>query len=253
MPPTQYPQPPVMNASPVQQPQQLQQWPQQRGYNNSNQFPQPPRGPTNKGTQGIPYAYGQLPANVDPKDPKSQHPIPGSFNRHTLNPKTQSFVPHAAQPQPSMGSPYKPANSHPHGGITPSGGSPHMAFNGYAQAIPVATPPFNGPSSFGMARQGSSNSLPPYHGPSPQHLPPGPRMPLQPPPYGHPPQQQPHIHGPPPPVMKATPMQPPHHIPQHKAPLVHGGMTAGAPQPPYSTLPTYGNPNTLPQKPPTSI
>lgn len=43
----------------------------------------------------IPYAYGQLPASAstNPADPKSQHPIPGSFNRHAFNPKTQSFVP----------------------------------------------------------------------------------------------------------------------------------------------------------------
>ena len=55
---------------------------------------QQPRGPMAAGSQNtIPYAFGQLPSTANPADPKSQHPIPGSFNRHAFNPKTQSFVP----------------------------------------------------------------------------------------------------------------------------------------------------------------
>lgn len=98
----------------------------------------------------IPYAFGQLPSTANSADPKSQHPIPGSFNRH-LNPKTQSFVPG------STGLPVPQPMSH-HG--SPHHGSPHLTYNAY-------TPPqqqFNSNGiGYNMARQGSNNSLPSYH------------------------------------------------------------------------------------------
>merc|ERR1712000_148580 len=74
---------------------QQQTWqttPYTPGYQGSSG---PPAAPGIRTAQpGIPYAFGQLPANLNPNDPKSQHPIPGSYNRNSaFNPMTQSFVP----------------------------------------------------------------------------------------------------------------------------------------------------------------
>ncbi|OTA87027.1 hypothetical protein M434DRAFT_35560 [Hypoxylon sp. CO27-5] len=172
--------------------------------------PQPQGTP---GSVGIPYAFGQLPANANPHDPKSQHPIPGSYNRHAFNPKTQSFVPGNGmmQVQPPM----PPYNMGGHG--SPQVGSPHLAYSAYSSPAPPQ--PYVGGPSYGMSRQGSNNSLPAYH--APQHLP-----------------QHPSAHLPQaPPQMPNKPNVPPPTGP---------GQT-------YSHLPTYGNPATLPQKPPTGI
>lgn len=91
----------------------------------------------------IPYAFGQLPSTANPADPKSQHPIPGSFNRHAFNPKTQSFVPG------NPGMPMQHTMNHH--------GSPHMPYNGFPQQQ------FTNGMGYNMARQGSNNSLPSYH------------------------------------------------------------------------------------------
>lgn len=185
--------------------------------------PYPPRAPAPTASQaqagGVPYAYGQLPANTNPHDPKSQHPIPGSYNRnHAFNPKTQSFVPggnalHPVQPpQP----PFTAPGSH-HG--SPQIGTPHLAYVPYPAGVP---PSYGG--GYGMARQGSNNSVPPYHGPSHvQH----PLMQNMPPP----PQQMPQA----PTQMPGRPACPqgPNHI--------------------YSHIHTYGNPASLPQKPASGV
>lgn len=191
--------------------------------------PPGPPGPSGVHTHnGIPYAFGQLPANANPSDPKSQHPIPGSYNRnHAFNPKTQSFVPggNTMPPVQAPQPPYTAPGSH-HG--SPQIGAPHLVYSGYQQPIPQ---PYGG--GFGMARQGSNNSMHGYH------------------------LQQPHVtpphsqHGPPIP----NPNQPPvHHIPQN--PSAHIPARPSIPQGPnqmFSHLPTYGNPATLPQKPATGI
>jgi hypothetical protein len=186
-----------------------------------------PTGP--QGHMGIPYAYGQLPANINPHDPKSQHPIPGSYNRnHAFNPKTQSFVPGGGggmapvqPPQP----PFTAPGSH-HG--SPQVGSPHLAYpGGYQQPM---SQPYGG--GYGMARQGSSNSMPAYSSPRVAHI-----------------QHAP----PPPPVM---PQNPPHMAPQPLPPhysIPNRPNIPQVPSQPFSHLPTYGNPATLPQKPATGI
>ncbi|KAL0942199.1 R3H domain-containing protein [Colletotrichum truncatum] len=189
-----------------------------------------PRGMSAPPTQNtVPYMYGQLPANVNPNDPKSQHPIPGSYNRHAFNPKTQSFVPGGGMapmqpPQP----PFSAPGSH-HG--SPQIGSPHLAYAGYQQQ-PGPPAPYGVVAGYGMARQGSNNSIPPYHASPAQHphhlnaIPqgPGPHIPTQ-----HPPQH--------------LPQNPSPHIPNKPAiPQGPAGQT-------FSHLPHYGNPATLPQKP----
>ncbi|KAF5542571.1 R3H domain-containing protein [Fusarium napiforme] len=186
-----------------------------------------PTGP--QGHMGIPYAYGQLPANINPHDPKSQHPIPGSYNRnHAFNPKTQSFVPGSGggmapvqPPQP----PFTAPGSH-HG--SPQVGTPHLAYpGGYQQPM---SQPYGG--GYGMVRQGSSNSMPAYSSPRVTHI----------------------QHAPlPPPVM---PQNPPHMTPQPLAPhysIPNRPNIPQVPSQPFSHLPTYGNPATLPQKPATGI
>ncbi|KAL1874891.1 hypothetical protein Daus18300_003432 [Diaporthe australafricana] len=178
---------------------------------------------------GIPYAYGALPVNVNPSDPKSQHPIPGSFNRHAFNPKTQSFVPGngMGQMQPPPG-PYSGYGAPQQGSpqITP----PHLHYQGYQAGPPMGQPPYGNANGYNMMRQGSNNSLPPYHAPPPnvQHVPHVPHVPHQLPP--HPPAQGP-------PHIPSKPSMP------QGLPMAHGQ--------PYSNLPTYGNPATLPQKPTT--
>ncbi|KAK3499394.1 uncharacterized protein B0T23DRAFT_16640 [Neurospora hispaniola] len=165
---------------------------------------------------GIPYAYGQLPANANPNDPKTQHPIPGSYNRQTLNPKTQSFLPgNAMLPMQPPSGPYASSN-HSSPQFLPA----HMNYGGYQQPMPPPPQAGYGPGPMGyaMSRQGSNNSMGPYHHAPPQH-------------HAMPPNASPHIAhskvagGPPPPTGPAGPQG-------------------------YSHLPTYGNPASLPQKPP---
>ncbi|KAM0271081.1 hypothetical protein ACHAQH_009230 [Verticillium albo-atrum] len=188
--------------------------------------------PRGMSSSGVPYAYGQLPVHINPNDPKSQHPIPGSYNRHAFNPKTQSFVPGGGmapmqQPQPSFSAPGSHHNS-------PQIGSPHLSYVGYQQPGPLG--PYGGPAGYGMARQGSNNSAPLYHPPPPQHpqhmMQSGPGM-------SYMPQQPPH--------QAITQNPPPHHIPNKPvAPQGPAGQT-------FSHLPHYGNPATLPQKPSTGM
>ncbi|UKZ91972.1 uncharacterized protein TrAFT101_006939 [Trichoderma asperellum] len=199
--------------------------------------PYPPRGPTPSGPPaqgGIPYAFGQLPANINPHDPKSQHPIPGSYNRnHAFNPKTQSFVPGSngmPPPMQPLQPPFTAPGSH-HG--SPQIGTPHLAYGGY----PSAMPPHPYAGGYNMARQGSNNSIAAYHTPPPLVAPPH--------------------------VQHMPAMQSLQHIPQPQHILqnqqVHVSGRANIPQGPnqmFSTsshLPAYGNPATLPQKPATGI
>lgn len=213
---------PILPAAPPPQ-----NW--QPGYT----APYPARGPPPPSSgppphPGIPYAFGQLPAHTHPNDPKSQHPIPGSYNRnHAFNPKTQSFVP-GGNGMPSVQAPQPPftaPGSH-HG--SPQIGTPHLAYVGYPSSVPH---PYAG--GYNMARQGSNNSIAAYH--APQHI--------------NPPHAQ---HGPP--IQSLPHIPPPQHLPQN--PPAHVPSRPNIPPGPhqvFSHLPTYGNPATLPQKPASGI
>ncbi|KAH8893161.1 hypothetical protein GQ53DRAFT_645307, partial [Thozetella sp. PMI_491] len=237
-----YPQPQQQNGG-YAQPQPGYAQPPPPTYNQPTPQAQfPPRSvppPT-----GIPYAYGQLPANANPKDPKSQHPIPGSYKGHggSFNPKSSSFVPGPngggmgpmqAPMQTPMQAPIPASMQGPHPTFYPGSGSPqfnspHMSYSGYQQPIPPQHPQGIPPpavygaanNSYGMVRQGSNNSIPPYHagplGPphGPQSLPPNPAP-------------NNHIHH------------------NNGKPVVAQGGPAQA----FNHLPNYGNPATLPQKP----
>ncbi|KAK4168891.1 hypothetical protein QBC43DRAFT_284141 [Cladorrhinum sp. PSN259] len=225
---SQQPQPPSQPQPPViphhqPQPQQLPPPQQQQPAYTQNAYP-PPRGSPAPPAPGIPYAYGQLPVNVNPNDPKSQHPIPGSYNRQAFNPKTQSFVPssgipmHAPPPNHYGGTSSHQSSPHP------QFSSPHMSYAGYQQPVPPMPQPVYGPvpGPYSMARQGSNTSMTQYHGPPHPH-----GTQIMPPVPG----------GPPPPHMAGMP------------PKVNGGPPG--PGQVFSHLPTYGNPASLPQKPST--
>lgn len=217
-------------GSPVSASQQQSGW--QQGYN-SPSYPSRTTAPSTPHMHpGIPYAFGQLPAHVNPHDPKSQHPIPGSYNRnHSFNPMTQSFVPggNGMPPPPGPQPPFTAPASH-HG--SPQIGSTHPAYTGYQQGVPQ---PYGG--GHGMVRQGSNNSVPGYHPP--------PQMTTQ---YGHRPP-------PPHPAAQNLPQAPLQHVNPNQSAHIPPRPT-GPPQGPshvFSHLPTYGNPATLPQKPATGI
>lgn len=192
------------------------------------------------GSQGsIPYAFGQLPSTANPADPKSQHPIPGSFNRH-LNPKTQSFVPgNNGLPVP------QPISHHgsPHNG-SPHHGPAHLNYNAYTPPQQQQQPQFGSGMGYNMARQGSNNSLPSYHA--------SPHM-----------AQRQMMH---PGMAQGLPHGLPQSMVQNMPSNVQQIMGAGLPQGPQhgshgmshngqpgTHLPHYGNPATLPPKPPTGV
>lgn len=213
---------------------QQQVW-TQPGYNQPAFPPRAPAPTSGSAHGGIPYAYGQLPVNANPNDPKSQHPIPGSYNRnHAFNPKTQSFVPGGngmpvvPPPQPPFTAPGS------HHGSPQIGTPPHLAYGAYPPSVPQA---YGG--GYVMARQGSSNSMPGYH--TVQHVP-SPHM------------QQPQL--PPMPTMSHAPPPSQQHLPHNSPAHIPGRPPVPVPQGPgqiYTHLPTYGNPATLPQKPATGI
>lgn len=200
----------------------MQQWPQQNAFQGAYtqgqqrppvlqaQIPQPIK-PLNT----IPYAYGQLPSTANPADPKSQHPIPGSFNRHAFNPKTQSFVPGNGgtvhQPLPQHSSP------------------PMMHYNNFPPPQQYSTTQQygNGNLGYNMARQGSNNSLPSSYHASP-HMATRPVM-HQGMAHGHP----------------SMPPMPP--MPQGMPQNMNTGHQHG------SHLPHFGNASTLPPKPPPAV
>lgn len=161
----------------------------------------------------IPYAYGQLPnTGGNPADPKNQHPIPGSFNRHAFNPKTQSFVPGASI---GMSNALSQQGSSHHG--SPHHGSPHSNYSSY-----IAPQQFGNTMSYGMTRQGSNSSLPSYHAsPRQSHRP-----------------------------LLGAGIASPHHLPQPHVNLQQSSQSNNLPG---SHLPNYGNPSTLPPKPPTGV
>lgn len=193
---------------------QHQSWSQPQAYNNpAPQSPYQSRvSPVQMGN-AMPYAhypFGQLPAHLNPHDPKSQHPIPGSYNRHAFNPKTQSFVPgNGMSPVQASIAPYNASGMHG----SPQIGPAHLAYGSYSSANQQ---PYMGGSAYGMSRQGSNSSLPPYH-------------------------QNPHI-----PHMGTQAMAMKSGIPPQ-------GMPPGVGQQSFTHLSNYGNPASLPQKPPSGI
>lgn len=198
-------QPPAFNGQAPPSPYQGQSVPAQAQVNTGYMI------------NGVPYAFGQLPVHVNPNDPKSQHPIPGSYNRHAFNPSTKSFVPgNGMSPVQSVLTPYN---------IGPAQGSPqigraHLSYGTYGSPSQQS---YMGGPGYGMSRQGSNNSLPPYH--QSQHMPQ-------------------HASAPLPQMPQSMPMKPS---------MPGQGMPPGVGHQGFAHLPNYGNSATLPQKPPSGI
>ncbi|KAI9835545.1 MAG: hypothetical protein M1819_001996 [Sarea resinae] len=173
-------------ARPQTQPPQ-QQWTQPY-YPNSYPAPFPAQGarspadsqnfsPVN--SRG-PYPYGQLPqpsfnSSSSSSPYQSQHPIPGSYNRQTFNPQTQSFIP---------GSGYGMNQAERYGSQPPADINPQYTGQFAAQQMPAHVPhqamtqggpaPFS-PGQFPQGpsiRQSASTQNMPYasHQPSPNQL-----------------------------------------------------------------------------------
>jgi hypothetical protein len=134
----------------------------------------------------------------------------------------------------------------PHG--SPQVSSTHM-YNNFSSS-PGMQPPFMAaPPTYGMSRQSSSNSISPYHphGPPPQHQ------------HQH---QHQHMaqHSGPPHLQQMAPQlgspllqQHMGHPMQAKAAMGSTGHQQHGPPQGFTSLPNYGNPASLPQKPPSGI
>jgi len=172
---------------------------------------------------GIPYAFGQLPAN-DTKDPNRQHPIPGSYNRtSSFNPQIQSFVPgnyrmgHCLPPGGKLGSPHPlPVPGSQYSSLhVPHGGPAY----GYQPPMPPSGSHFNnGPRQGAIMGNAPKLHHHQYQGPGSPHMP-------QPP--------MPHHSAPP-----TVQLFPPHNLPNKPIPPAMTG-----------NLSSFGYPASLPPKP----
>ncbi|MCJ1313262.1 hypothetical protein MMC25_006939 [Agyrium rufum] len=115
-------------------------WPQ-GNYTNAYPMPQTPsqtfQQPISRSPGGgvhmMNYPYGQLPYQMNGQSGRPAHPLPGSFNRHALNPQIQAFVPGAGflPSQPSnYGHRPAPVPNYP----------PNMMGNGNTSATIYASP-----------------------------------------------------------------------------------------------------------------
>lgn len=141
----------------------------------------------------VPYPYGQLPSHAGRSNYQNQHPLPGSFNRQSFNPKTQSFIPGSGFPVSStLGygpQPYSNATSsrgqgHPHPSQAPLNMPRQGLHNTYPtpftaapSVVPINSKSFSNHSATGQLPQGQS-SLSKWGTPS--HLPPKPPPPQMP-------------------------------------------------------------------------
>lgn len=101
----------------------------------------------------ISYPFGQLP-NPALQNGKSQHPLPGSFNRQQFNPQTQAFVPGGGR-SGSMPVPMPNQNSTPY--FNPFGVSP----NGMQTYRPNSGPPNQGSQHRSPPVKSNTNAFPP--------------------------------------------------------------------------------------------
>ncbi|MCJ1435520.1 hypothetical protein MMC27_004894 [Xylographa pallens] len=116
------------------------------------------------------YPYGQLPFQSSPQSNRTQHPLPGSYNRQSFNPQTRAFVPGntsfmSSQPAgvPADSSGYRPIPSYqPTSNMTPYGSQSlanlHVPFGPqpgqYTQNL--TSPPFSQRKSSGQTTRSQS-------------------------------------------------------------------------------------------------
>ncbi|KAL5606069.1 hypothetical protein BROUX41_006161 [Berkeleyomyces rouxiae] len=95
------------------------------------------------GPNGIHYPFGQLPMNVNPYDAKSQHPIPGSYNRPGFTLGGQAYAPDTRNPScHTMGQPPPHPQMQP---MYPGPSNQHMSprMDNYAPVTYAHSPPMN--------------------------------------------------------------------------------------------------------------
>ncbi|MCJ1389242.1 hypothetical protein MMC18_002098 [Xylographa bjoerkii] len=116
------------------------------------------------------YPYGQLPFQSNAQSSRTQHPLPGSYNRQNFNPQTRAFVPSNASfasPQPAVTPTdmpnYRPIPSYqPTSNMTPYGqqslANLHVPFASqpgqYAQSL--ISPPYSQRKSSGQTTRSQS-------------------------------------------------------------------------------------------------
>jgi len=102
-----------------------------------------------------PYPYGQLPYNSNTQVGRSQHPLPGSYNRQSFNPQTRAFVPGAPSFVPPQSVPYtaRPADA--------SGYRPSPTFSMQSGMPPFVHQPMNNLHAHNAPQIGQYNQLPP--------------------------------------------------------------------------------------------
>ena len=125
--------------------------PQQVSYQPQVQ-PQMMAQPTTPNTS--PYPYGQLPFNSNSPSGRSQHPLPGSYNRQAFNPQTRAFIPSAPPfipPQPA---------SYPARAVDTSGYRPGPSFPMQSGMGPFVQQPMNNLQLPSAPQVGQYNQLP---------------------------------------------------------------------------------------------
>ncbi|KAL2887526.1 hypothetical protein HOO65_050647 [Ceratocystis lukuohia] len=175
-------------------------------YGRGSMPPNPAMGPNS-----VHYPFGQLPISMNPYDAKTQHPIPGSYNRPGYNMSNQPFIPDSRAPAP--GQPLPPTQAQPpmqpmYPAPPPQHMSPRMDTYG---------PMHYGPSpqmAYAQPCMASPYAMAPH---MPSHVPPPPPMGT----YAHQPAPQPHhVYAP----------SYPHHVPPQSRPPVHQTGTGGKAQ-----------------------
>lgn len=89
------------------------------------------------------YPYGQLPLQSNMQSSRSQHPLPGSYNRQNFNPQTRAFIPgnpsfSSPQPLASAIAPTEPSGYRPIPPYQASGGLPFYG----QQSNPILPVPY---------------------------------------------------------------------------------------------------------------
>lgn len=102
-----------------------------------------------------PYPYGQLPFNSNTQAGRSQHPLPGSYNRQAFNPQTRAFVPGAPSfvPPPPAAYAARPADT--------SGYRPSPSFPMQSGMPPFVQQPMNNLHVHNVPPIAQYNQLPP--------------------------------------------------------------------------------------------
>ncbi|KAI9876716.1 MAG: hypothetical protein M1830_005871 [Pleopsidium flavum] len=106
----------------------------------------------------IPYPYGQLPSQSfqsGRQTYQNQHPLPGSFNRLSFNPKTQAFIPGF------LGNQTGPYGPQPYPLNTDSQGLSHMPINQASSNTRRQGLPIHGSTSFTLPQPAHANGSKP--------------------------------------------------------------------------------------------